>query len=42
MLLSWNNTWFYQELMDAMRSAIAEGRFETWADETKRRLAGEA
>jgi queuine tRNA-ribosyltransferase len=39
MLLSWANTAFYQELMAAMRAAIAEGRFETWADETKRRLA---
>ena len=42
MLLSWNNTWFYQELMDAMRNAIAEGRFDSWADETKQRLAGDA
>ena len=39
MLLSWNNTHFYQELMAAMRRAIAEGRFETWAAETKARLA---
>ncbi len=42
MLLSWNNTQFYQELMAAMRSAIAEQRFETWAAETKARLSGEA
>lgn len=35
MLLSWNNTWFYQELMAAMRAAIAEGRFAAWAAETK-------
>ncbi|MDH4981022.1 tRNA-guanine transglycosylase [Hyphomicrobium sp. D-2] len=27
MLLSWVNTTFYQELMAAMRLAIAEGRF---------------
>src|SRR5690606_19126005 len=27
MLLSWANVWFYQELMAAMRKAIAEGRF---------------
>jgi len=40
MLLSWNNTAFYQELMAAMRSAIAEKRFDAWAEETKRRLAG--
>jgi queuine tRNA-ribosyltransferase len=32
------NTVFYQELMAAMRGAIAEGRFETWAAETKARL----
>ena len=45
MLLSWNNTWFYQELMAAMRQAIAEDRFEAWAGETLARLgsiAGEA
>ena len=35
MLLSWVNTAFYQELMAAMRAAIAEGRFEAWAEETK-------
>ena len=39
MLLSWNNTHFYQELMAAMRRAIAEGRFALWAAETKARLA---
>jgi queuine tRNA-ribosyltransferase len=38
MLLSWANTAFYQELMGAMRQAIAEGRFAAWAAETKRRL----
>jgi len=38
MLLSWVNTAFYQELMAAMRDAIAEGRFAAWAEETKRRL----
>ena len=42
MLLSWNNTAFYQELMAAMRTAIAEGRFEAWAAETKTRLGGDA
>ena len=41
MLLSWNNTVFYQELMAAMRAAIAEGRFETWAKATLARLAPE-
>ena len=38
MLLSWANVAFYQQLMDAMRTAIAEGRFATWATETKARL----
>ena len=36
MLLSWANTWFYQELMQAMRKAIAAGEFDafrrTWRD----------
>jgi queuine tRNA-ribosyltransferase len=40
MLLSWANTAFYQQLMAQMRSAIAEDRFAAWAEETKRRLAG--
>ena len=39
MLLSWANTAFYQQLMAAMRSAIAEDRYAAWAEETKRRLA---
>ncbi|MEZ5854846.1 MAG: tRNA guanosine(34) transglycosylase Tgt [Hyphomicrobiaceae bacterium] len=38
MLLSWVNTAFYQELMAAMRLAIAEDRFAGWADETRARL----
>ena len=38
MLLSWANIGFYQELMAAMRQAIAEGRFTQWAAETKARL----
>jgi queuine tRNA-ribosyltransferase len=38
MLLSWANVAFYQELMGAMRAAIAEGRFAAWAEETKARL----
>ncbi len=42
MLLSWANTAFYQQLMAAMRAAIAENRFAAWAEETKRRLAGDA
>ena len=40
MLLSWANVAFYQQLMDAMRTAIAEGRFAAWAAETKARLGG--
>ena len=40
MVLSWANTAFYQELMSAMRAAIAEGRFKTWRAETLVRLAG--
>jgi queuine tRNA-ribosyltransferase len=39
MLLSWANTAFYQELMQAMRAAIAAGRFDAWSRETKARLA---
>jgi queuine tRNA-ribosyltransferase len=38
MLVSWANVAFYQELMAAMRAAIAAGRFATWAAETKVRL----
>lgn len=38
MLVSWTNVAFYQDLMSAMRSAIAQGRFETWAAETKTRM----
>ncbi len=40
MLLSWSNTAFYQQLMQAMRAAIAEDRFAAWAAETKARLNG--
>lgn len=38
MILSWINTTFYQELMAAMREAIAQGRFAAWAQETKARI----
>lgn len=38
MLLSWANVHFYQDLMAAMRAAIAEGRFESFASETLKRL----
>jgi queuine tRNA-ribosyltransferase len=40
MLMSWANTHFYQELMQAMRAAIAEGRFQAWREATHARLAG--
>ena len=39
MLLSWANIAFYQELMAAMRTAIAQGRFAAWAATTKAQLA---
>ena len=38
MILSWVNTVFYQDLMAAMRDAIANGRFDDWASETKARI----
>ena len=41
MLLSWANVAFYQQLMGAMRAAIAEGCFARWAAETKARLRNE-
>ena len=42
MLLSLINTWFYQDLMQAMRTAIAEDRFDAWAEDTKARIAGKS
>ena len=42
MLLSWANVAFYQELMQAMRTAIAEERFASWAAQTMAELAGGA
>jgi queuine tRNA-ribosyltransferase len=42
MLLSWANVAFYQQLMAAMRASIVEGRFATWAAETKARLGAPA
>ena len=38
MMVSWINVAFYQDLMAAMREAIADGRFSDWAEETKARL----
>jgi queuine tRNA-ribosyltransferase len=40
-LLSWVNPAFYQELMVAMRTAIAHNRFEGWAETTLARLGGD-
>jgi queuine tRNA-ribosyltransferase len=34
MLLTWNNLAYYQYLMQGIRAAIAEGRFEDFAAET--------
>ncbi len=42
MLLSWANVAFYQQLMAAMRAAVAAGRFAAWAAATKARLGGVA
>jgi queuine tRNA-ribosyltransferase len=33
MLLSWHNVAFFQQMMAAIRAAIAEGRFEAWRKE---------
>ena len=38
MLLSWANTWFYQDLMAAARRAISEGRFDDFLAEHLHRL----
>lgn len=38
MLLSWVNTAFYQDLMAAMREAIAQGRFAAWRQEVLARF----
>jgi queuine tRNA-ribosyltransferase len=42
MILSWINTVFYQDLMAAMRKAIAEDRFDDWAAETKARIIAQS
>ena len=39
MLLSWHNLAFYQELMAAMRAAIAAGKFQAFYDDFKKRQA---
>ncbi len=33
MLLTWHNLQYYQDLMDGMRTAIAQGRFDAWERE---------
>ena len=42
MLLSWANLAFYQELMAAIRAAIAEDRYTQFAEEARARLKGPA
>jgi queuine tRNA-ribosyltransferase len=39
MLLTWHNLAFYQELMAAMRAAIAENRFDAFRADFKARQA---
>jgi queuine tRNA-ribosyltransferase len=39
-LLSWVNTWFYQELMAAMRTAIEQGRLRDFIAAHRARLSG--
>jgi queuine tRNA-ribosyltransferase len=42
MLLTWHNLHYYQEIMQGMRDAIAEGRFAAWeADFHAQRAAGD-
>jgi queuine tRNA-ribosyltransferase len=42
MLLTWHNLHYYQQIMEGMRGAIAEGRFAEWeADFHKGREAGD-
>jgi len=38
MLLSWANTWFYQELMQAMRDSIEAGTFDTFRNTWRDKL----
>ncbi len=37
MLLTWHNVWFYQDLMDRMRNAIADGSFSALRSDLRRR-----
>ncbi|MGI9408379.1 MAG: hypothetical protein ACR2O4_18535 [Hyphomicrobiaceae bacterium] len=38
MLLTWANVHFYQDLMAAMRAAIAEGRFAAFRKDAQKRF----
>ena len=40
MLLTEHNLWFYQQVMAALRAAIAAGRLADWADAFRARFAG--
>jgi len=40
MLLSWANVHFYQELMEKIRQAVAEGNFAQFASHTRKQLGG--
>ena len=40
MLMTEHNLWFYQRLMQAMRSAIGEGRFTSFASDFRRDYLG--
>ena len=40
MLITMSNVWFYQDLMAAIRAAIAEDRFAQFAQEFRARYQG--
>lgn len=40
MLMTEHNLWFYQQLMQGLRDAIAAGRLKTWADQFRARYQG--
>ena len=42
MLLTQHNLWFYQQLMAALRSAIAERRLTGWAQDFRARYRGQS
>ncbi len=41
MLLTWHNLHYFQEIMQGMRDAIAEGRFTAWQAASTRSGRGE-